>query len=206
MMWRVNRTTAFRRPISHVVEFSLSNSQIFLMARRAASDKLYRMHKPSISLSINAFRFSSLLITGIRFEAFNLTFEVGARLSQVRKRVERLSPRAANVFTHVAKVEVQVEGFDHIKNFETVAFVVVAFFFHVVFSQLSKGARRSCRAPGIDMWAVFSICGRRNCRSQNNAPGMSRAPQGLVSRHCEAHQSCARTLAMRSHVFAPCRH
>ena len=80
-MWRVNRTTAFRCPISQDVEFSLSNSQIFFMARRAASDKLYRMHKQSISLSINAFRFSSLLIIGIRFEAFNLPFEVGARLS-----------------------------------------------------------------------------------------------------------------------------
>lgn len=62
VIWRVNRTTAFRRPISHDVEFSLSNSQIFLIARFAASDKLYRMQKPSISLSINAFRFSSLLI------------------------------------------------------------------------------------------------------------------------------------------------
>lgn len=80
-MWRVNRTTAFRCPISHIVEFSLSNSQIFLIARFAASDKPYRMHNPSISLSINAFRFSLLVIIGIRFEAFNLTFEVGARLS-----------------------------------------------------------------------------------------------------------------------------
>ena len=41
---------------------NLSNSQIFLIARFAASDKLYRMHKPSISLSINAFCFSLLLM------------------------------------------------------------------------------------------------------------------------------------------------
>ena len=37
-------------------------SQIFLIARFEASDKPYRMQKLSISLSINAFRFSSLVI------------------------------------------------------------------------------------------------------------------------------------------------
>lgn len=92
------------------------------------------MHKPSISLSINAFRFSSLVIIGIRFEAFNLTFEVGRRLAQVFKWIGRLSLSAENVFTHIAEVEVQVEGFDHVKYFDPVAFVVVAFFSRVVFS------------------------------------------------------------------------
>ena len=178
-MWRVNLTTAFRRPISHVVEFSLSNSQIFLMARRAASDKLYRMHKPSISLSINAFRFSSLLIIGIRFESFNLTFEVGARLSQVWKRIERLSPRAANVFAHVAKVEVQVEGFDHIEHFETVAFVVVAFFFHRFLSIVTRGrvahAERLALICGLfSASAVGGIVGRKQCaQHEPRAPGVS---------------------------------
>lgn len=180
MICRVNRTTAFRRPISHVVEFSLSNSQIFLMARCAASDKLYRMHNPSISLSINAFRFSSLLIIGIRFEAFNLTFEVGARLSQVWKRVERLSSRAANVFTHVAEVEVQVEGFDHIEHFETVAFVVVAFFFHRFLSivELGRVAHAERLALICRLFSASAVggivgrkqCGRRDCRPQTMRP------------------------------------
>ena len=168
-MWRVNRTTAFRRPISHVVEFSLSNSQIFLIARFAASDKPYRMTKPSISLSINAFLFSSLLIISICFESFNLAFEVGARLSQVWKRIERLSTGAANVFAHVAKVEVQVEGFDHVEHFDPVAFVVVAFFFHRFLSIVKVGRVAHAERLALICWlfsasAVGGIVGSRTMR------------------------------------------
>ena len=76
----------------------------------------------------------------IRFEAFNLAFEVGARLSQVWKRIERLSTGAANIFDHVSKVEVQVEGFDHVEHFDPVAFVVVPFFFHRFLSIVEGGA------------------------------------------------------------------
>lgn len=179
MIWRVNRTTAFRRPISHVVEFSLSNSQIFLIARFAASDKLYRMHKPAISLSINAFRFSSLLIIGIRFEAFNLPFEVGARLSQVWKRVERFSTGSANVFAHVAKVEVQVEGFDHVEHFDAVAFVVVAFFFHRFLSIVKRGRVAHAERLWVICWlfsasAVGGIVSRRQCaQHEPRAPKVS---------------------------------
>lgn len=183
MIWRVNRTTAFRCPISHAVEFSLSNSQIFLIARRAASDKPYRRHTPSISLSSNAFRFSSLLILS-NFEFFNFAFEVSSRFAQVRKRIERLSPSAANVFAHVAKIEVQVEGFDHIKHFDPVAFVVIAFFFHRFLSIVEGGRvahaeRRSfvvCAIPN-SKFAVGGIVGRKqSAQHEPRAPVVSYSP------------------------------